>query len=345
VLPAGLAADQGSARLRRLLFSRCNIDALIGFENRRAIFPIHRSVRFLLLSGTAGEATTSIGCRLGEVDPAVLERRENRADGDAWFSARLSPALLHRLSGDELAVPDIRGPVDLTILERAAVLFPPLGTSGWSARFGRELNATDDRAALKQERRGLPVVEGKLIEPHRARLNDARFSVSNRDARRLLGDRHRHWRLAYRDVASPTNRLTLIAALLPPHSVSTHTVFCLRTPLPLVAQRFLCGLFNSLVVNYLVRFWVTTHVTTAIVERLPLPLEQDAVAVFEEIGAISGALSRREEPTLEARLNAMVAKLYQLTDEEFVHVLSTFPLIPKEDRDRSMKAFRALSMT
>ena len=78
-------------------------------------------------------------------------------------------------------------------------------------------------------------------------------------------------RLAYRDVASATNRLTLIAAILPAGCVSTHTVFCLRTPLPLRDQHFLCGLFNSFVVNYLVRLRVTTHVTTATVEQLPIP--------------------------------------------------------------------------
>jgi hypothetical protein len=343
VLPAGLAADHGSARLRRLLFSHCNVDALVGFDNKQAIFPIHRSVRFLLLSGTAGEATTSIGCRLGEVDPSVLERHEDCAGRDAWFSVRLSPGLLRRLSGDDLAVPDIRAAVDLTIAERAAALFPPLGSdSGWSARFGRELNATEDRAALHQDGRGLPVVEGKLIEPHRVRLNDARLSISNRDARRLLGDRHQHWRLAYRDVASATNRLTLIAALLPPESASTHTVFCLRTPLPLIAQRFLCGLFNSLVVNYLVRFWVTTHVTTAIVERLPIPREDDVGAVYQEVGSMTRALSRRDDSAIESRLNALVAKMYRLGEEEFAHVLSTFPLIPKEDRDRAMTQFNRM---
>src|SRR5262249_15831048 len=41
VLPAGVITDHGSARLRRRLFSHCNVDALIGFENSRAIFPIH----------------------------------------------------------------------------------------------------------------------------------------------------------------------------------------------------------------------------------------------------------------------------------------------------------------
>jgi hypothetical protein len=116
-------------------------------------------------------------------------------------------------------------------------------------------------------------------------------------------------------------------------------VFCLRTPLPLIAQRFLCGLFNSLVVNYLVRFWVTTHVTTTIVERLPIPREDDVGAVYQEVGSIARALSRRDDSALEARLNAVIAKMYQLSVEEFAHVLSTFPLIPKEDRDRAMTEF------
>ena len=49
--------------------------------------------------------------------------------------------------------------------------------------------------------------------------------------RRRLGTRHERPRLCYRDVAGASNRLTLIAAILPAGCVSTHTVFCLRTPL------------------------------------------------------------------------------------------------------------------
>jgi hypothetical protein len=343
VLPAGLIADQGSARLRRRLWSRCNVDAIVGFENKQAIFPIHRSVRFLLLTGTAGEATTSIGCRLGEVDPAILEHRDHDSAGDSWFSVRLSPTLLERLSGDDVSVPDVRTRVDLAIAERAAALFLPLGDNrGWCARFGRELNATDDREAFQQTGPGLPIIGGKLIEPHRVRVDEARLSISSREARRRLGERCQRWRLAYRDVASATNRRTLIAALLPAGTVSTHTVFCLRTAMPINAQRFLCGMFNSLVVNYLVRLRVTTHVTTAIVERLPIPREEEAGAGFEEVGSISRRLSRRDDPTLESRLNAIVAKLYQLTEEEFRHLLNTFPLIAKEERDRALNEFRRL---
>src|SRR5205823_2855780 len=113
VLPGGLAADHGSSRLRRLLLSRCDVDALVGFDNRQAIFPIHRSVRFLLLSGTAGTATTSIGCRFGESDPSVLERAEEDIERGTWFPVSLTPRLLARLSGDDLSLPHVRTEVDV----------------------------------------------------------------------------------------------------------------------------------------------------------------------------------------------------------------------------------------
>ena len=84
-------------------------------------------------------------------------------------------------------------------------------------RFGRELNASDDRSAFLDGRRGLPVVEGKHVEPFHVALDAVRRSISGADARRRLRpDRDDRPRLAYRDVASATNGLTLIAAVLPP---------------------------------------------------------------------------------------------------------------------------------
>src|SRR5205823_5905266 len=105
VLPSGLATDHGSAALRRLLLSRCDVDAIV---------------------------------------------------------------------------------------ERAAALFPPLGNErGWSARFGRELNASDDRHAFRDDRQALPIVDGKHVEPFRAALHAVARSIGAADARRLLGsDRH-----------------------------------------------------------------------------------------------------------------------------------------------------------
>ena len=338
VLPWGLASDHGSAPLRRLLFSRTSVDTVVGFDNHDAVFPIHRSVKFLLATATAGRETNEIACRLGERDPSTLDAHDQ--DSRSWFPVTLTRSAIERLSGNDLSIPDLKSPADLAIAERLAALFPPLGdASSLAARFGRELNVTDDRAVLQHSGSGLPVFEGKHIDSFRIRRADTRWTISARDAAKLLSGRHLHRRLAYRDVASPTNRLTLIAAVLPAGCVSTHTVFCLRTPLSAAAQHFLCGLFNSFVLNYLVRLRVATHVTTAIVERLPVPGREDPSPAIQRIAALARVLSRREDGQALALLNATVARLYRFSVEEFRHVLGTFPLVRIVERDAAMRAF------
>ena len=78
-------------------------------------------------------------------------------------------------------------------------------------------------------------------------------------------------------MASSTNRLTLIAAIVPPGAVTVHTLFCLRNVMPVDDQVVLCCLLNSFVANYLVRLWVTTHLGTTTVERLPVPRPRGGV--------------------------------------------------------------------
>jgi len=341
VLPSGLATDHGSAALRRRLLQECDVDALVGLDNERGVFAIHRSVKFLLTTATKGSSTQSIACRFGESDVTALDGEKDGVALSDWFHVSLTPALIERLSGDALTIPELRTPLDVTVAERAAALFPPLASdAGWSGHFGRELNATDDRPHFG--RTGLPIVEGKHIEPFRVRADRCEHHIHPSQAARLL-DRHRYERprLAYRDVASATNKTTLIAAILPPGCVSTHTLFCLRTTVRLSLQYFLCGLFNSLIVNYLVRTRVTTHVTTAAVERLPIPPPGYSSSAQREVAALARRLSRRDDRSAWIRLQVLAAGLYQLAPVEFAHVLGTFPLIAKEDRDAVYQTYVA----
>ena len=60
-----------------------------------------------------------------------------------------------------------------------------------------------------------------------------------------------------------------------------------------------------------------------------------------------GLLGRRQAPQtlgLLARLNAAVARLYELSDKEFAHVLGTFPLVSPEERDLAHREFARLCM-
>ncbi|HEY6214006.1 MAG TPA: hypothetical protein VIW45_17045, partial [Vicinamibacterales bacterium] len=315
---------------------------LVGIDNRRGVFPIHRSVRFLLVTGSRGGPTGSVGCRLGLDDPAALEHLgDEPAEGSEPFPVRVTTDLLTRVSGPDLTIPMAASARDLAVVERAASLFPPLGAdSGWRARFGRELNATDDRAVFRPRGSGLPLVEGKHLEPFRIAMSGCDRSVSRHDASRLLpANGFERPRLAYRDVAGAANRVTLIAAVLPAGCVSLHTVFCLRSPLPRLVQHFLCGLFNSLVVNFLVRLRVTTHVTTATVERLPIPTAETAPRAMREIAALARLLARRDDAAAFAQLNSRVAELYQLSRDEYEHVVNTFPLIAPDIRRRLIECF------
>jgi hypothetical protein len=345
VLPAGFATDHGCAELRRRVMDATHVDSVVSVENREALFPIHRGLRFLLLTATSGGRTTEIPLRSGTKSAQDFDALPGAGTDPA--SVRVSRELISRMSGDQMALPDVRSEADCRIAARLAFAHPAgADREGWGLQFGRELNATDDRGRFTAHgsQATLPVLEGKYIQPFRCDVGAARSFIRSSDAAAALPSRpFRRARLAYRDVASSTNRFTLIAAIVPASAVTIHTLFCLRTPLDLDAQRVLCGLFNSFVANFYVRLRVTTHVTVAIVERLPLPLVARDGAPFARMCEHVRALEADPSNTgAAAAQQALAARLYGLNEEDFAHVLTTFPLVAEAERRRAMEVFRQL---
>jgi hypothetical protein len=194
---------------------------------------------------------------------------------------------------------------------------PPLGSAdGWGAQFGRELNASDDRASFGPT--GLPVVEGKHLEPFRTNIRNATFHIHPDVAARLLPDlRYTRPRLGYRDVSAATNTRSLIAAVLPADVVTTHTVFCLRTDISLEASHFLCGVLNSFVVNFIVRMLMGGHVTTTLAEQLPVPVwraDRRQRRIARLARRLAGA---HRSDRVAARLDAEVAAMFGVDLKEF----------------------------
>ena len=337
VLPSGMATDSGAAPLRRFLFERADVDSLTGLDNRRGIFAIHRSIRFALMTGTAGTPTRSIACRFGLSALDDLERPE--------APTVITRRLIERLSGeDDLGLPEVTSELDLRIVEgihhRHAWLSRP---EGWQVEFGRELNATDDRDKFTRftPHTGLrPVLEGKHIDAFRVSVARCRYGLRRGEE---LPASARLSRLVYRDVASASNRMTLIAAIAPAEAVTTHTLFCLRTKLSLDEQRVLCGLLNSFVANFLIRLRVNTHVTVALVSRLPVPVVKRGHPLHGRLLALSRTLleaTREVEEMEEFReLQALAAVAYGVTREEFERVLETFPLIDAQLRTDTQARF------
>jgi hypothetical protein len=343
ILPAGLATDRGSAAVRRALLDELEIDRVIGFDNHEVIFPIHRDVRFLLVTGTKGRPTTQLTGAFGRSAAAWLDRLPDTVADDPPEARPvvLSRRLLESWDPGDLAIPWLAHREDVDLLATITDTVPRLAAAnGWGIRFGRELNATDDRHHFVPIGAPVPkplltIVEGKHLEPFRVLANSATMAVTATRAATLV-DASRSFervRLAYRDVASATNRVTLIAALLPAGTISIHTVFCAKSVLGDQAQHCLLALLNSLVANYLVRLHVTTHVTCALMARLPVPRPPSRSAEFRELAMLARGLTRTGIAAHEAayaRINAIAARLYGLTRTQYEHVLSTFPLLSRE---------------
>jgi hypothetical protein len=162
-------------------------------------------------------------------------------------------------------------------------------------------------------------------------------------AARLLDPAHTFGRarLAFRDVASATNRMTLIAAIVPAGAVTTHTVFCLRSSLHASDQLVLCAILNSYIANFLVRLRITTHVTLAVMNWLPVPRPRAGSALYAELLRCARALAGNPaDADASAGLHAAAASAYGLTEQELAHVLASFPLVARDDRAVVLERFR-----
>ncbi len=71
---------------------------------------------------------------------------------------------------------------------------------------------------------------------------------------------------------------------------------------------------------------------------------------FDALAKSAGLKSHKDGATdpavrakLRAELDAIIAHLYGLTEEEFAHILSTFPLVPQESKDAALAEFKRQS--
>ncbi|MBK9242684.1 MAG: N-6 DNA methylase [Acidobacteria bacterium] len=320
VVPWGFAVDDGASGLRSALVDAAALDTIVGFDNARGLFPIHRGLRFAVVVAAPGGPRRDIHARFGVTTAETIQ--EMTAAAEDPLPIQLSAEAVAEVGGPSRRIPDLRDDDGMVWLLEVMRAHPAIGgADGWQARFSRELNATDDRDAFstKAGSGGLPVADGKHIAPFVVNVEQCeRFIRAQTAERRLSERRFTRPRLAYRDVSGVGNQFTLIAAVMPAGVVTTHTLFCLRNELPIEQQHFLCGVFNSAVLNRVVRLLMGGHVTTSLVEQLPVP-RWEATRVQLRIASIAARLAdpglgNSVRTRLTDRLNQDVERLYVKRD-------------------------------
>src|SRR5579883_854383 len=150
-------------------------------------------------------------------------------------------------------------------------------------------------------------------------------------------------RAGFCDVTGQTNERSLLAALIPAGYPAGNKVPTIRTTDD--CQQVWLSVANSFLVDFLIRQKISTTINFFYLEGLPLQrpkrdsdtfqrhrdLAARLVSITTEIQLAEPALDPRERARLRAEIDAIVAGLYCLSPAEFAYILTTFPLL---DRDQ-----------
>lgn len=310
-------------------------------------------------------------------------------EGALWLEVEL----IKRLSPDSHSVMEFKGEIDVLIAEKL-LQFPLLGEHlerSWNVSFTAEFHMTSDGKKLFKTEPGkgrLPLYEGKMIWQFDAAYENPRYWIDEPEGRKaLLGRRgeeghsqdYQAYRLGFRDIARNTDTRTLICTIIPPafHGNKLPTVKIFDSfgnrMVDDFTQLYLCGIWNSFVIDWMLRQKVNTTINFFYLHQLPIPRLGGNEAAFapivqraarltctapdfddlaKSVGLTPSTNSGRteygttdltERAKLRAELDGLVAHLYGLSEEEFTHILSTFPLVADAVKVDAHNAYRRVA--
>lgn len=371
VIPSGIYTDLGTKQLRELLFARTQVTGLFGFENRKTIFEgVDSRFKFVVLTYGKGRSTDRFPAAFMRQDVGELVAFPRRG------GLPVSVSLVRRLSPDSLSIMEFKSSLDMELASRLLV-YPLLGESSagpWNLIFSSEFHMTNDSRlfCVASASECLPLFEGKMIHHFTHDFAQPRYWIKESAARKALLKRsedtgqqldYQDYRLAFRDIARNTDERTLISTILPPCAFAGNTLYVSK-PSSHLTLLLTAAVFNSFVIDYYIRQKVSTHCNLFYVYQLPIPrlTEKDATFApiveraarltctspeFDDLAAEvglgsheNGATNPVERARLRAELDGLVAHLYGLTEEEFAHILSTFPLVPAAVKLAAQNAYR-----
>lgn len=389
VIPSGIYTDLGTKQLREMLFSQTKVTGLFCLENRKEVFEgVHRSFKIVVLTFAKGGKTTEFPSAFMRLDVQELERFPSPE------SLRISFDMVRKLSPDSLSVMEFKNEIDVRIAEKM-LRFPLLGEKidgKWNLRLTREFDMTNDSHLFKQQpgKGRLPLYEGKMIHQFTHQFAEPRYWVDEQEGRKAILGRngndngqkldYQNYRLGFRDVASSTNERTMISTIIPPtfHGNKIPTVKIVdeigNMLIDISSQLFICGVWNSFIIDWLLRTKVTTTLNFFYIYQLPIPrltqsdrhftdivqraaklicttpefdeLAQETLNSVETRNFASlqcGVTDETDRAKLRAELDGIIAHLYGLTEEEFTYILSTFPIVSEQVKQDALEAYRTFA--
>lgn len=174
------------------------------------------------------------------------------------------------------------------------------------------------------------------------------------------------YHLSFRNIASSSNTRTLIATVLPPNVVVSHTITFVSNSLDADVLLFLTAIFNSFLADYFVRQRISSSLAIPCIYQLPvprltkrddlfLPIVKRAArlicitdefkdlwkGIVPDLGLLDmPAINPVEREQLHAELDGLITHLYKVKENEFSYILSKFPLVGNPMKIAAQNAYR-----
>ncbi|NCS02648.1 MAG: ATP-binding protein [Microcystis aeruginosa G13-11] len=380
VIPSGIYTDLGSKKLREMLFSQTKVTGLFCFENRKTIFEgVDSRFKFVILSFEKNKQTLSFPVEFMRHDVEELQRFPHKDSLviSVDLIRKLSPDSLSVMEFKQDI--DIQIAEKMSRFPLLGETLPDTWNLKLTREFHM---TDDSYLFKTEPAKGrLPLYEGKMIHQFTHQYALPKYWLDEKEARQALLKRgevdkgqildYQTYRLGFRSVSSSTNERSLISSLIP------KLVFCGNSLSISECEQnnfqeneafkiFIVAVLNSFLIDWMLRQKVSQNLNFFYIYQLPIPRLKEGDRYFEEIvekaaklicvseefdelakevgigSHKNGVTEETERAKIRAKLDAIVAHLYELNEIEFQHILSTFPLASESVKIATLKAYQNL---
>jgi hypothetical protein len=379
ITPSGLCIDYSTIELRQMIVNKTRILGLFCFRNTTQIIQdLDRRFEVALLTFQKGQTTKSFPTAFFKAFAAELDTFPKKKDIylSTVFLQRFSPDAL------DIGRFRDQQEVDICVKMLQFPFLGEEFGSDWNVRFVHQLHLTSEKDNLNREGIGQPLYEGNMIHQFTYTVAPPRYWISKERIREMQEkgllyvsqnkkrQKALKYLLVFRAIATNTQYRTLVATLLPSGTLVSDSLVILAGPLDARELLLLTAIFNSFLADFFIRFRVSSpKVSTRAVSQLPVPhpaiSDEYFLPIVKRVARLicttsdfkdlwSGVMHKPwladmaatnpvERGRLCAELDGLIAHLYQMTENEFVSILSTFPSVADPIRVAAWNAYRDVS--
>lgn len=298
IIPASFYMAEGATGLRHLLLENGDIEYMINFENKKHIFPIHPSFKFIVIvyakkmkPGKIKKACFDLSS-IEEINKHNLKKQE---------FVSYTRTFLKRCSNVYWSVPECKSANEIEILEKLYRKYPNMGTEEkgkWIISFNREFDMTMDsdkfikRESLQKNKKYLPLYEGRMVYQYNSskkiyingtgRTAKWEINMEYRTGKiqpqyyvedSMCKDIPHGLRAGYCDVTGQKNVRTILASLIPMDAVCGNKVpTCKFSPdNDITYHLYWIAVANSFVVDWMMRKKMTITLNFYHWYQIPFP--------------------------------------------------------------------------